>query len=81
MQTIVKQKLTEGGVLGVILMIIGPAVTGFALLSIASARPTYGGMPDVTWLYFVAAAGTMLSLLSLPLVIVGRCYIVETAKQ
>lgn len=81
MQTIVKQKLTEGGVLGVILMIIGPVVTGFAWLSIASARQTYAGMPDVTWLYFVAAAGAMLTLLSLPLVIVGRRYIVESITQ
>ncbi len=81
MQTIVRQKLTEAGVLGVILMVIGPVMAGFSWLSIAFARQVYAGMPDVTWLYFVAAAGGILTLLSLPPVIVGRRYVIEGAAQ
>ncbi len=81
LQTTVSQKLTEAGVLGVILMIIGPVVAGFAFMSIASAGRFDGVAPDVTWLYLVGLGGSLLTVLSLPLVIVGRRYIVESASQ
>ncbi|WP_027145930.1 hypothetical protein [Mesorhizobium sp. WSM3626] len=82
MQTIVRQKLSEAGMLGVILMIVGPVVAGFAFLSIASAgRSLTGVAPDVTWLYIVAMVGSMATILSLPFVIVGRRYIAEGVAQ
>jgi hypothetical protein len=82
MQTVVNQKLTEAGVLGVILMIVGPLLTGFAYVCLGSVRAPYGGVsPDIGWLYWLGAAGFLLTAISLPLVIVGRRYIVESVTQ
>jgi len=67
MQFSVRQKFTEAGGLGVVLIIIGPIVTGLAYAALTSPRTPYGGMaPDVSWLYYVAAAGSLATLLSIP---------------
>ncbi|TIL40241.1 hypothetical protein [Mesorhizobium sp.] len=72
-QTTITQKLTEAGILGVILMLVGPSVVAFAVMAISGARPSFNGIQaDVTWLYAVAAVGVFLSAMALPLIIVGR---------
>ncbi|TIO06906.1 MAG: hypothetical protein E5X88_21055 [Mesorhizobium sp.] len=80
-QTIITQKLTEAGILGVILILVGPAIVGFALMGLSGARRSFDGVPpDVTWLYIVAALGVVLSAMAMPLIIVGRQYTVTKAE-
>jgi hypothetical protein len=80
-QTIITQKLTEAGILGVILTLVGPAIVGFAFMGLSGARHSFDGMPpDVTWLYVVGAVGIVLSAMALPLIIVGRQYTATKAE-
>jgi hypothetical protein len=61
-------------------MIVGPIIGAFSFAAIASARPTLVGPADLTWLYIVAFIGMVITVLSLPMVIVGRRYIIDSEK-
>ncbi|WP_018425761.1 hypothetical protein [Hoeflea sp. 108] len=78
----IRQKFTEGGVLGVILLIVGPTLAGFARAAITPSARTFGeAPPDVGWLYVVGALGILMTILAFPLVIVGRQYLVESGND
>lgn len=76
-RTVITQKLTDGGKFGVLLLILGPLATGLSYVVIMSARSYYAVTPDLTWLYVVAIAGVMSTVIALPLLLVGRRYVIE----
>ncbi|MCV0394360.1 MAG: hypothetical protein K5872_13400 [Rhizobiaceae bacterium] len=78
--TVISRKFTGAGVLGILFLIIGPALSGFAYIAIAGARATYGVHFDVSWVYLLGDIRLFLMTMTLPLLIVGRSYVVRQAE-
>jgi hypothetical protein len=72
------QQFNGVGLLGVILLLLGPVISGFGWLAINSGASIYSTIkPDLTTYYGFMFIGAIVSVVSLPFMIVGRTYTIQ----
>ena len=76
MKATISQSYTEAGVVGIILMVVGPIVAVIGLMMLSSPYSAH-----LSWPYWIVGIGSIVSLLSLPMIIAGRRYTITEVRD